>query len=48
VDATERALIQLALARTEGNRKAAASLLGISRNTLHERIGRLGIDAAGG
>ena len=46
IDATERALLQLALTRTEGNRKAAAALLGLSRNTLHERIVRLGLDAA--
>jgi two-component system nitrogen regulation response regulator GlnG len=44
IDAAERALVQLALARTEGNRKAAAQLLGLARNTLHERIVRLGLD----
>ena len=48
IDATERALLQLALTRTEGNRKAAATLLGLSRNTLHERIVRLGLDVAEG
>ncbi len=44
IDAAERALVQLALAKTEGNRKAAAQLLGLARNTLHERIVRLGLD----
>ena len=48
IDATERALLQLALTRTEGNRRAAAHLLGLSRNTLHERIVRLGLDVAEG
>jgi DNA-binding NtrC family response regulator len=41
IDATERALLRLALARTAGNQKAAAELLGIARNTLRERMARL-------
>jgi len=40
VDATERALIRLALNRA-GNQKAAAILLGVARNTLRERMARL-------
>jgi transcriptional regulator of acetoin/glycerol metabolism len=43
VGSAERALIQLVLARTQGNRKAAAELLGLSRNTLNQRIEGLGI-----
>ena len=45
VDATERALLRLALARTQGNRKAAARLLGLARNTLQAHLGRLGVSA---
>jgi DNA-binding NtrC family response regulator len=41
IDATERALLRLALIRTAGNQKAAAELLGIARNTLRERVLRL-------
>jgi DNA-binding NtrC family response regulator len=46
VGSTERALIQLVLARTQGNRKAAAELLGVARNTLQARIEALGISAS--
>ncbi len=46
VDATERALYRLVLARTQGNRKAAAMILGVARNTLHARLERLGVSAA--
>ncbi|MCO4745476.1 MAG: sigma 54-interacting transcriptional regulator [Proteobacteria bacterium] len=41
VDATERALFRLVLARTGGNQKAAAELLGLARNTLRTRMDRL-------
>ncbi len=41
IDATERALIRAALGRTAGNQKGAAELLGLSRNTLRERMERL-------
>jgi len=41
IDATERALLRLALQRTGGNQKAAAKLLGIARNTLRSRLDRL-------
>lgn len=40
---TERALFQLVLSRTQGNRKAAAALLGVARNTLQQRIESLGL-----
>lgn len=46
VDATERALLRLVLARTQGNRKAASRLLGVARNTLQSRLERLGVSAA--
>jgi DNA-binding NtrC family response regulator len=48
VDAAERALFALAMARTGGNRKQAALLLGVSRNTLQWRLERLGISATRG
>jgi DNA-binding NtrC family response regulator len=47
VRSAERALLQLVLARTQGNRKAAAALLGLARNTLQARIRVLGLDATG-
>lgn len=43
VGSVEKVLITLALARTGGNRKAAAALLGVARNTLQARIEALGI-----
>ncbi|MFZ5481016.1 MAG: helix-turn-helix domain-containing protein [Myxococcota bacterium] len=46
VASAERALIQLVLARTQGNRKAAAALLGIARNTLQARIEALGLGSS--
>lgn len=45
VDATERALLRLVLARTQGNRKASSKLLGVARNTLQSRLERLGVSA---
>ena len=38
VDATERALLRLVLAGTQGNRKAASKLLGVARNTLWRKL----------
>ena len=40
----ERALIEAALQRTRGNRSRAARLLGISRNTLADKISRLEVE----
>ncbi len=42
-DSTQRALLRLVLARTGGNQKAAAALLGVARNTLHSHMIRLGV-----
>ncbi len=46
--ACDRALLRLALARTRGNRKAAARLLGIARNTLQSDLERLGLSVGSG
>ena len=43
VQATERALIRLMLARTEGDQKAAAELLGIARNTFRSKAEAFGL-----
>lgn len=45
-EAAERALLRLALARTGGNRKATALLLGVARNTLSSRSRALGLESA--
>jgi DNA-binding protein Fis len=47
IRSAERALFQLVLARTQGNRKAAATLLGVARNTLQQRIETLGLGSIG-
>ncbi|MEP0773153.1 MAG: sigma-54-dependent Fis family transcriptional regulator [Acidobacteriota bacterium] len=44
VEALERRLITIALARAKGNRSKAAKLLGISRNGLALKIERLGLE----
>ncbi|MEM8993770.1 MAG: sigma 54-interacting transcriptional regulator, partial [Acidobacteriota bacterium] len=44
VNALERRLIRRALRRTQGNRSAAAKLLGLSRNGLANRLKRLDLD----
>ncbi len=44
-EAAERALLRLALARTGGNRKATALLLGVARNTLASRSRALGLES---
>jgi DNA-binding protein Fis len=43
VNATERALFRLTLARTEGDQKAAAQLLGIARNTFRTKAKAFGL-----
>ena len=48
VQAFERQLIDEALAKTDGNRGAAARLLGLKRTTLVEKLRRLGGEAAPG
>ncbi|MDD5745895.1 MAG: helix-turn-helix domain-containing protein [Candidatus Omnitrophica bacterium] len=45
LEIVERPLIEMVLAKTDGNQKKAAKLLGINRNTLHAKIKKLGIDA---
>lgn len=42
--ASERAVLQRALARTGGNVSAAAAALGMSRATLHRKMKRVGLD----
>ena len=44
----ERDLIRRALARTDGNRRRAADLLGLKRTTLVEKIRRLDLEASAG
>lgn len=46
IASTERVLLTLALARTGGNRRAAAELLGLARNTLQARLRDLRISAS--
>jgi transcriptional regulator of acetoin/glycerol metabolism len=43
IRSTERALLRLVLARTGGNQKAAAALLGLARNTLRTKAIDLGL-----
>lgn len=42
----ERALIRLALEKSDGNQSQAAKILGINRNTLRKKIDELGITSA--
>lgn len=42
--AIEREYIAAALARVDGNRSAAADLLGLSRQTLYMKLGRHGFE----
>ena len=41
----EKPLIELVLQKTEGNKRKAAKMLGINRNTLDAKIKKLEIDA---
>jgi DNA-binding NtrC family response regulator len=43
LEVVERRHIDLVLRHTEGNRRQAAKLLGISRSTLHNKIRRYGL-----
>lgn len=43
LEAAERELIKITLAATDGNKKAAASILGISRRALYNKLERLGL-----
>lgn len=43
LDRSERAVLQRALARVDGNVSAAAAALGLSRATVHRKLKRLGI-----
>ncbi|MFN6135665.1 MAG: helix-turn-helix domain-containing protein [Bacteroidota bacterium] len=45
--ADDRSKIEHALTRTAGNVSKAAAILGMSRETLHNRIKKNGIDVAG-
>jgi Fis family transcriptional regulator len=40
----ERSLIKIALKRSNNVKTAAADFLGINRNTLHKKMGKLGIN----
>ena len=42
----ERSLIKVAMRRSNGVKTAAARFLGVNRNTLHNKIQKLGISAA--
>jgi DNA-binding NtrC family response regulator len=46
VGEAERALIEAALARTDGNRTRAAAMLGMSVRTLRSKLNRDGADSA--
>ena len=43
LDDVERELIEQALDRTQGNKSAAARLLGLTRDTLRYRLERFGL-----
>lgn len=44
LERVERPLLEVVLARTEGNQIRAAAILGINRNTLRKKITDLGIE----
>jgi DNA-binding NtrC family response regulator len=43
LDAVEKEFISMTLASTGGNKKQAASILGISRRALYNKLGRFGL-----
>jgi transcriptional regulator of acetoin/glycerol metabolism len=47
IEAVERAAIQQALVETNGNKSAAAAILGMSRKTFHRRVRRYRLDDNG-
>ena len=44
IDTTEKILIEKALECSDGNKIAAAKILGLNRNTLHSKIKKLNIN----
>jgi len=48
IEVMETHFIQRALERTDGNRTAAAELLGLSRQSLYAKLGRYGIESGSG
>lgn len=45
LEAVDRAMVEVALAKAGGNQSAAARLLGVSRDTLRYRLEKYGLEA---